>query len=247
MEASSLPIDDAGRAPILVAIVVDDATRADVLVPIVEGLGWAALRFDVSRVLDELGNDVSLVILSLSHIDEDVLELIASVNLQSRAKVLVISDNRDPQVIADTLRSGADDYLVSPFATAELVARTRSLVTRVWPTTDRRVGNGLVFDFERRQISAGPYSVHFSPLEWDVLNVLLEHDGAPVSVDAIVGDSQLHHVQSTTIPTIISRIRRKLEAGQFGAISVTTVQNRGYVAQFRRASDQLKALSKRSH
>lgn len=242
MEASFQPVDNAERPPIFVGVVVDDSSRADVLAPIIEGLGWAALRFDVLLPLDDLGDEISLVILSLSRIDEAALELVASVDLQSRANVLVISDDRNPQVIADTLRSGADDYLVSPFATAELVARMRSLVMRIWPTTDRRVGNGIAFDFEKRRISAGPYAVHFSPLEWDVLSVLLEHDGSPVSVEAIVSDPQLHRVQTSTIPTIVSRIRRKLEAGEFRAITVTTVQNRGYVAQFRRASDQLKAV-----
>jgi len=224
--------------PVLAGILADDPARAEVLVPIIEGLGWTALRFDASVSPEVLRDEISLLILSLADVAQGRLELVASIGVHSRASLLVISDNRNPQVIADTLRMGADDYLISPFATAELVARMRSLITRVWPTTERRVGNGLKFDFRERSIATGPYAVQFTPLEWDILNVLLEHDGLPVSSDAIASDTQLRQVQTSTIPTIISRIRRKLEASHFHAISVTTVQNRGYVAQFRRSSDQ---------
>lgn len=244
MEASLQPVDDAERSPILVGIVVDEPSRADVLISAVENQGWIARRFDFSLPLEDLGDEISLVVLSLSQVDEGALELVSSVGLQSRANVLVISDDRSPQDIADVLRSGADDYLVSPFAIAECVARMRSLVMRVWPTTDRRDGSGLLFDFDRRQISAGPQSVLFSPLEWDVLTVLLEHDGSPVSIEAISRDLQVKRVQPSTVPTIVSRIRRKLETGEFRAITVSTVQNRGYVAQFRRASDHLRMMQK---
>ena len=242
MESNVRSAEDTEPVPVLIGILTNDPARAEVLVPIVEGLGWTALRFDASVSPEVLSDEISLLILSLADVADGRLELVASIGVHSRASLLVVSDDRNPQVIADTLRSGADDYLISPFATAELVVRMRSLVTRVWPTTDRRFGNGLKFDFQMRSIVAGPYSVQFTPLEWDVLNVLLEHDGLPVPSDAIVNDTQLRQLQPSTIPTIISRIRRKLEASYFQAISVTTVQNRGYVAQFRRSSDQQKPL-----
>jgi DNA-binding response OmpR family regulator len=231
------PVESTGREPVSVGIFSDDPLKIAEVVPVVEGLGWKLLTFDPFAPIDVYNDRISLLIFSLKEVAPSGLELITGVKSQSRANLLVISNDRNPQTIADALRSGADDYLVSPFEPAELVVRVRALVTRVWPSADRREGNDIKFDVEKRAIVAGPYAVQFTPLEWDVLSILLERDGVPVSTDAVASEISGGRVQSATVPRIISRVRRKLETGNFAAISVTTVQNRGYVAQYRRASD----------
>jgi two-component system response regulator MprA len=77
------------------------------------------------------------------------------------------------------LRAGADDYLVKPFAVAELVARLRSLVRRAPPggLTLRPAGRLLVRD--GRQVA-------LNPTEYRVVEALLERPGVPVGRDALL-------------------------------------------------------------
>lgn len=232
-----------GGSTVLVGAFADRQAGLEELEPAIGDLGWNIVEFDPSGLdpsgpieTDRLAG-FDLIVFNLESVGTDTLEKVAETSLFAPAKVLVISEDRDPQVIADVLRSGADDYLVSPFETPELAARMYSLVTRVWPSTDRRVSRRIAFDFDTRSIAAGPYSVRFTPLEWDVLCVLMEHDGDPIPAGSVVHELDFRTLQPSTIPTVISRIRRKLAANSFEAISVTTVQNRGYVAQFRRSSD----------
>lgn len=226
-----------GESMVLVGVFSDRGAALDDLAPAIRDLGWNTVDFDPwSESIDRM-DEIDLIVFNLESVGTGTLEKVTEVSLFAQAKMLVISKDRDPQVIADVLRSGADDYLVRPFAIPELEARMYALVTRVWPSTDRRRSRSIAFDVDTRSVSAGPYSVRFTPLEWDVLSILMEHDGEPISAGSVARELEFRNVQKSTIPTVVSRIRRKLTANSFEAISVTTVQNRGYVAQFRRASD----------
>ena len=228
---------DLRGSTVLVGVSTDRGAALDDLTPAINELGWSTVEIDPwSESIDRM-DEIDLIVFNLESVGTTTLEKVTEVSLFAKAKMLVISRDRDPQVIADVLRSGADDYLVRPFAIPELEARMYALVTRVWPSTDRRTSRSIAFDVDTRSVSAGPYSVRFTPLEWDVLSVLMERDGEPISADSVARELDFRNLQKSTIPTIVSRIRRKLTANKFEAISVTTVQNRGYVAQFRRAAD----------
>lgn len=237
MEADIQASERADQGPIYVGIYSEEPFETSEIVPLVEELGWETRPVDPFQLAEVPDEQLDLIIFSLTQDARRGLEIVVGTRAVSRAKILVICADRNPQVIADVLRSGADDYLVSPYEPAELVARMRALVTRIWPFTERRESSGIKFDSESHTIVAGPLKVQLSPLEWEVLSVLLEHDGLPVSTDTIAKDMDRGRVQPSTVPRIISHIRRKLETSGFVAISVITVQNRGYVARFRRSSD----------
>jgi two-component system, OmpR family, response regulator len=174
--------------------------------------------------------------------------LILRVAMASRfrgTRVLVVSDDRDTQHIADVLVAGADDYVIMPFDPVECRARIQALIAGPHVATERRKQD-LVFDFLKRTITSGPMFVALSAREWDVLISLLESDGRPMRADELAtliwGDARAEMAAVSTI----ARIRRRLHSHQFEVIDVVTVPGQGYRAVFRRLSDMLMRQSPRS-
>lgn len=75
---------------------------------------------------------------------------------------------------------GADDYLVKPFAMAELVARINAIVTRHKHTKPLQIGD-LQIDFAKRTAARGSYSLQLSPEEWKLLCHLARKSPAVVT------------------------------------------------------------------
>jgi DNA-binding response OmpR family regulator len=174
--------------------------------------------------------------------------LILRVAMASRfrgTRVLVVSDDRDTQHIADVLVAGADDYVIMPFDPVECRARIQALIAGPHIVTERRKQE-LVFDFSKRTITSGPMFVALSAREWEVLINLLESDGRPMRADELArqiwGDARAEMAAVSTI----ARIRRRLHSHQFEVIEIATVPGQGYRAVFRRLSDTLVRRTPRS-
>jgi DNA-binding response OmpR family regulator len=225
------------RLTVRVGLLAEPRDKHHPVIAVVENLGWECVMLaGWPPSIEEIGA-LDLLIFNVDRVGQSALATISDAGLDLQLKILVVSRSRNPQTIADVLRCGAHDYLVSPFAPAELEARMVALVTRVWPASDRRSQNGIRFDFVSRTTQAGPYAVAFTPLEWDVLIALFERDGQPVAAEQIAEDLPHRALKPSSVTAVVSRIRRKLRSHNFGAITIDTIQGHGYVARFRRASD----------
>jgi two-component system, OmpR family, response regulator len=128
------------------------------------------------------------------------------------------------------LDSGADDYLVKPFALAELHARLRSLVRRGRPErpTVLRVGD-LSLDPARREVRRGEVPIDLSAKEFALLEALMRRPGEVATRLELIeqGWDFAYEAQSNVIDVYIGRLRRKLDE-PFGADSLETVRGAGY-------------------
>jgi two-component system OmpR family response regulator len=128
------------------------------------------------------------------------------------------------------LDSGADDYLVKPFALAELHARLRSLVRRGRPArpTVLRVGD-LSLDPARREVRRGDVRIDLSAKEYALLEALMRRPGEVLTRLELIeqGWDFAYETQSNVIDVYIRRLRRKLDE-PFGADSLETVRGAGY-------------------
>jgi two-component system OmpR family response regulator len=128
------------------------------------------------------------------------------------------------------LDCGADDYLVKPFALAELHARLRSLVRRGRPErpTVLRAG-GLRLDPARREVYRGAVRIDLSAKEFALLEALMRRPGDVLTRLELIEQAWdiAYETRSNVVDVYIRRLRRKLD-DPFGTSSLQTVRGAGY-------------------
>ncbi len=116
------------------------------------------------------------------------------------------------------LRAGGDDYLVKPFAFAELLARVEALARRsatVVKDTELRVGD-LKLDLVSRTVSRGGRDIDLLPREFQVLEYLVRNEGHVVPRAMLLQHVWDLHFDPTTniIDVYVGRVRRKIDSQQ---------------------------------
>ena len=129
------------------------------------------------------------------------------------------------------LNAGADDYMVKPFATEELVARLRALHRRQFTLRADRIEVGrLVYDFREREALVDDKALDLPRRERLVLETLIRRPGRAVMrrtlEDAVY--SLDDEIGSNALDAHISRLRRKLEEAGTG-IEIRAIRNIGYL------------------
>jgi two-component system response regulator PhoP len=130
------------------------------------------------------------------------------------------------------LDTGADDYLVKPFAFAELLARVRALVRREHGQAQNLVVAGpLTLDLGARTASVRGHTLELTSHELAVLELLALHPGVTFS-RAQIGErlyDEASERDSNVIEVFIARLRKKLDAaGVSGASLLRTQRGEGY-------------------
>jgi len=128
------------------------------------------------------------------------------------------------------LDSGADDYLVKPFAFAELVARLRALIRREPAAKDTalRVGD-LVLDTTTREVSRGNQRIDLTTKEYALLEYLMRHPNQVLTRTTIAEHVWNYDFDNATnvIDVHIRNLRRKIE-DPFPTKLIRTVRGAGY-------------------
>ena len=129
------------------------------------------------------------------------------------------------------LDSGGDDYLVKPFAFAELLARIHALARRrpAARTPVLKVGD-LEFDTVKRRAKRAGKAIALSPKEAMLLELLMRHAGETVTRDMIaesVWDSD-YNVFTNLIEVFVNRLRQKIDDDAKNSM-ITTVRGVGYM------------------
>jgi DNA-binding response OmpR family regulator len=130
----------------------------------------------------------------------------------------------------DGLDSGADDYLVKPFAFGELLARIRALLRRDAPSKDPTLRvSDLTLDPAAQRIAWQGRPVDLTAREYRMIETLMRHPGWIVSRDSLIESVWGYDFTDTSnlVEAYVSRIRRKL--GEIGAPPlIQTVRGSGY-------------------
>jgi two-component system OmpR family response regulator len=129
------------------------------------------------------------------------------------------------------LKAGGDDYLVKPYAFAELLARIEALSRRVstaQPETRLKVED-LEMDLLARSVTRGGQEIDLQPREFRLLEYLMRHAGQVVTRTMLLENVWEYHFdpQTNLIDVHISRLRQKVDK-DFELPLIHTVRGAGY-------------------
>jgi len=133
------------------------------------------------------------------------------------------------------LRSGGDDYLVKPFAFAELLARIEILSRRnndaQDSTTTLRAGD-LELDLLSRKVKRGHQDIELQSREFRLLQYMMRHKGQVVTRTMLLEHVWDYHFdpQTNVIDVHISRLRGKIDKG-FDNKIIRTIRGAGYIIE----------------
>lgn len=176
----------------------------------------------------------ALVVLDLNLPDGDGRTWLRRVRAEGHRMPVIILTARDalPERVAG-LDEGADDYLTKPFAFAELLARIRARLRNVAQQSNEdvlRVGP-LEIDRLHRQVRRAGRAVELTALEFDVLALLAQWRGQPVSRDLLARKVWKVNRRLTPLDNVIdvhlSHLREKIDAGQAAKL-IWTVRGVGF-------------------
>jgi two-component system copper resistance phosphate regulon response regulator CusR len=142
--------------------------------------------------------------------------------------ILTAKDGIDERVTG--LDSGADDYMVKPFALAELSARLRALLRRGRPHESTLHVGDLEMDTVRRTVRRAGQPIDLKPKEYALLEFLMRHSDRPVTRSLIIEHVWDIHFDSISnvVEVHINSLRGKIDRG-FNVPLIHTVRGVGYM------------------
>ena len=158
-----------------------------------------------------------VVLLDLTLPGRDGLEILRALRqrrMETPVLVLTARDSLEDRVTG--LDAGADDYLVKPFAFAELLARIRALVRRGRVADAPRLAVGdLEMDLVTRKVLRGGRPVDLTVREFELLEFLMRYPGQVVSRETLARDVWKETARTTPLDNVIdvhiARLRRKVD------------------------------------
>lgn len=218
-----------------VLVVEDDRSIADFIASGLRQEGYAvdvaANGIDGLDLARETPYDAAIVDVMLPRLDG--LSLVGALRRAGvTTPVLFLSARHTVDDRVAGLQSGGDDYLVKPFAFAELVARLHA-ITRRGPTTteptELRVGD-LRLNRLTRRVERGQAPIDLRPREFALLEYLMRHPGQVVSKTMIISHVWNYSFDTGTnaVDVLVYRLRDKIDKG-FDRKMLHTVRGVGYV------------------
>ncbi len=165
--------------------------------------------------------------------DGDGVEVTRRLREWSELPIIVLSALEDEEQKVRALEAGADDYITKPFGARELVARLQAALRRAAPSEEEPavVVEGLEIDLAARVVRSEGEPVHLTPIEFDLLRVLVRNRGRLMThrklLAEVWGPEYVDDVQP--LRTHIARLRAKIEPdGESGPRYIVTDSGVGY-------------------
>lgn len=219
------------RAPSHILVVDDDDRIRDLTRRYLQGLGYHVSAAEdgmrARHLLDQLVFD--LVILDVMMPRMDGFELLKSIRATDQTTpVILLTARGDSADRIEGLKIGADDYVPKPFEPEELALRIAAILRRIVveePVEEVEM-SGLIFNIAREELKDGDRYVRLTDGETQLLKILAENAGEPVSREALASGTSAGADRSVDVQ--ITRLRRKIEPDPKEPIHIQTVRGIGY-------------------
>lgn len=223
------------RAMHRILVVDDDPALRRILSMLFETNGFRVVAADTCELAIRQAQshrpDICIVDLGLP--DRDGLNFIHQIRTWSPVPIIVLTARVQEAQRLAAFDAGADDYVIKPFSSPELLARTRAIMRRATrsdqPNAVMRLGTALV-DLGNR-VTRGPNgeSVKLTPIEHRILECLVRH------ADGVVTHTQLlkevwgpHQADVRSLRVYVASLRRKLETDPAHPQHILTESGIGY-------------------
>jgi DNA-binding response OmpR family regulator len=177
--------------------------------------------------------DVVLLDLMLPGIDG--FEVCRQIRSRLDVPIIMVTARGEAEDRVRGLEGGADDYVIKPFQSRELLARIRAQARRgrgeVGPRPEKLVVGALVIDMATREVTMRGAAVSLTTNEMSVLAALAQRAGRVLSRDQLlqIVHGTLDDAFDRSIDVIISRVRGKLEEDPKTPRLVKTIRGEGYM------------------
>lgn len=147
--------------------------------------------------------------------------------------IIMISNKKEEIDKITGLDRGADDYITKPVSPAEIVARIRAILRRIRPAFSGKVleFDNIKMDLLAHNVVRGDKEITLSPIEYKILQILMENPGRVLSRDALMDKiwGNEIYVGSRTVDVHITRLRKALLAASYnGSDVIKTIRLAGY-------------------
>ncbi|HWL44492.1 MAG TPA: response regulator transcription factor [Ilumatobacter sp.] len=199
--------------------------------------------FDVTSVstvdacLDHLAAALPMILLiDLGYADPVALDACHQVRRRHSVPIIAIADNDSPIDAITTLEMGADDHVIRPYRSSELIARMRAAVRRTRnqpagiPMADAALAIGHVsIDPEARSVHVEGRPIQMSLKEFDLLYLLMANAGRVLSRDTIIRCVWQREPgnDTSTVDVHIKRLRQKIDVDGQPSL-IVTIRGLGY-------------------
>lgn len=217
-----------------ILVVDDEATLLKTVHAYLQQEGYAVQTAVNGRSALQLFREFQpdLVVLDIMLPEIDGLEVLRQLRQTSDVYVIMLTAKADEADKVIGLGMGADDYITKPFSNRELVARVKASLRRLGSASTKTeiVSSHLRLDEDARLVWKNGVPLDLTPIEFDLLYVLMRHHGRALSREQLIehvwgfdyyGDDRVVDVH-------IGRLRKKVEDDPAHPTLIATAWGAGY-------------------
>lgn len=172
-------------------------------------------------------NEYDLIILDIMLPDGNGFELCKYIKEQKDTPIIILTAKDEEQDVVKGFNLGADDYVIKPFRTRELISRINNILRRYNKEASKLQTGNIVIDVDASRVYINNEEVVFTALEYRILLLLFYNMGKTVTRDNIldkIWDIAGNYVNDNTLTVYIKRIRAKLGENDV----IKTIKGIGY-------------------
>mgnify|MGYP001205421596 CR=1 FL=1 len=219
----------------LILVVDDEAKLVSVVKGYLEQAGYRVVTAGNGRdaLFAARDHQPDLIILDMMMPVMDGLAFMREYGREGRAPIIVLTARVDETDKILGLEMGADDYITKPFSPRELVARVRAVLRRsgaAQPEANVLRAGSLSLDKEARMATVNGRSIDLTPMEYELLNMLMSSPGRTFSRMELLEQAQgfAYDGYERTVDVHVKNLRKKIEADPAQPEFILTVFGAGY-------------------
>jgi two-component system response regulator MtrA len=218
-----------------VLVVDDDAALAEMLGIVLRGEGFEpTFVADGDKALEVFRDShPDLVLLDLMLPSVDGIDVCRQIRAESGVPIVMLTAKTDTVDVVLGLESGADDYIVKPFKSKELIARVRARLRRTdEPAPEMLQIQNVMIDVAGHSVKRDDIPVSLTPLEFDLLVALARKPRQVFTREVLLEQvwGYRHAADTRLVNVHVQRLRAKIEPDPERPEIILTVRGVGYKA-----------------